>query len=155
MVLDDAVAVLPVEAGWVGDTLALRALAGRRDAEGTGFAGEVSLSPLTPLAPGHLRAVRDGSGDVTLSWTRRSRADAGSWAALEVGLDYVPEAYRVTIFDGVTPVRVIEVSGPVASYPAAAQVADFGGLPENFDFAVSQLGAEFGPGAAATGAFNA
>jgi len=99
--------------------------------------------------------VRDGAGDVALSWVRRSRGDAGSWAALEVGLDYGPEAYRVTIFDGAAPVREFEVSAPSASYPAAAQVADFGGLPENFDFAVSQLGAEFGPGATATGTFNA
>jgi len=155
VVLDEAVAVLPVEPGWIGDELALRAFAGRRDAEGTAFAGEVGLGPLSPLAPGHLRAVRDGAGDVTLRWVRRSRADAGSWAALEVGLDYAPEAYRVTIFDGAAPVRVIEVLAPTASYPAAAQVADFGGLPVGFDFAVSQLGAEFGPGAAATGAFNA
>jgi hypothetical protein len=155
VVLDEAVAVLPVEPGWVGDTLALRAFAGRRDAEGTEFAAEVGLGPLTPLAPGHLRAARDSSGDVALHWTRRSRADAGSWAALEVGLDFAPKAYRVTIFDGAVPVREFEVSTPSASYPAAAQVADFGVLPAGFDFAVSQLGAEFGPGAAATGAFSA
>lgn len=155
IVLDETVAVLPVEAGWAGDTLALRAFAGRRDAEGTALFAEIGLGPLTPLAPGHLRAVRDGSGDVTLGWTRRSRADAGSWAALEVGLDYAPEAYRVIIFDGGMPVREIAVSVPAATYPAAAQLADFGTLPAAFDFAVSQLGIEFGPGAAATGAFNA
>jgi hypothetical protein len=155
VVLDEAVAVLAAEPGWLGDTLALRAFAGRRDAEGTAFEGEMGLGPLTPLAPGHLRAVRDGSGDVTLSWVRRSRADAGGWAALEVGLDYAPEAYRVTIFDGAAPVREIEVAVPAASYPAAAQVADFGALPDGFGFSVSQLGAEFGAGAAATGAFDA
>jgi hypothetical protein len=155
IVLDEAVAVLPVEAGWVGDTLELRAFAGRHDAEGTGFDAEIGLGPLTPLAPVHCRAVRDGSGDVALGWVRRSRADAGSWAALEVGLDYAPEAYRVTIFAGVTAVREIAVSVPTATYPAAAQVADFGSLPAAFDFAVSQLGPEFGPGAAATGAFSA
>lgn len=153
--LDEAVAVLPVEAGWTGDTLALRAFAGRHDATGTAFDAEIGLGPLTPLAPGHLRAMRDGSSDVALRWVRRSRADAGSWAAVEVGLDYAPEAYRVTIFDGVSAVREIEVSSPAATYPAAAQVADFGSLPVAFDFAVSQLGAEFGPGAAATGVFNA
>ncbi len=155
VVLDEAVAVLPVEPGWVGDMLALRAFAGRRDAEGTAFAAEVELGPLVPLAPGHLRAVRDGLGDVALGWVRRSRADAGSWAAVEVGLDYAPEAYRVTIFDGAAPVREFEVSAPSASYPAASQVADFGVLPAGFDYAVSQLGAEFGPGAAATGEFSA
>lgn len=155
VVLDEAVAVLPVEPGWVGDTLALRAFAGRRDAEGTAFAGEVGLGPMTPLAPAHLRAVRAASGDVTLRWVRRSRADAGSWAALEVGLDYAPEAYRVTILDGTTPVRMLEAASSEASYPAAAQVADFGALPASFGFAVSQLGAEFGAGAAATGAFSA
>jgi hypothetical protein len=155
VVLDEAVAVLPVEPGWVGEPLALRAFAGRRDAEGTAFTGELGLGPLTPLPPGHLRAVRDGSGDVALSWVRRSRADSGSWAALEVGLDYTPEAYRVTIFDGLVPVREIEVATPAATYPAAAQLADFGALPGGFDFSVSQLGPEFGAGAAATGVFGA
>jgi len=155
VVLDEAMAVLPVEPGWVGDTLALRAFAGRRDAEGTAFVTEVGLGPLLPLPPGHLHAVREGSGDMALRWVRRSRADAGSWAALEVGLDYAPEAYRVTIFDGAVPVRTIEVSSPAASYPAAAQIADFGALPAGFNFTVSQLGAEFGAGAAATGTFDA
>jgi hypothetical protein len=155
VVLDEAVVVLPVEPGWVGDTLALRAFAGRRDAEGTAFDGDIGLGPVTPLPPGHLRAVRDGSGDVTLSWVRRSRADAGSWAALEVGLDYPPEAYRVTIFDGSAPVREIEASAPATTYPAAAQLADFGTLPAGFAFTVSQLSAEFGAGAAETGAFGA
>lgn len=155
LVLDEAVAVLPVEAGWAGDTLALRAFAGRRDAEGTFHDADVGLGPLTPLPPGHLRAVREGSGAVSLTWVRRSRADAGSWAALEVGLDYAPEAYRVTIFEGVTPVREIEVSATSATYPAAAQVDDFGVLPDGFGFAVAQLSAEYGPGAAAMGAFGA
>ena len=155
VVLDEAVAVLPVEAGWAGDTLAITAFAGRRDAEGTAFAAEIGLGPLTPLPPAHLRAVRDGSGDVVLGWVRRSRTDAGSWAAVEVGLDYAPEAYRVTIFDGAAPVRVLDVSAPAATYPAAAQVADFGGLPAAFDFTVAGLGATFGPGHAAMGAFHA
>ncbi|MGN6488592.1 MAG: baseplate multidomain protein megatron [Devosia sp.] len=154
-VLDEAVAVLPVEPGWVGDALALRAFAGRRDAEGTEFAAEIGLAPLAPLPPGHLRGARDGSGDVTLGWIRRSRADAGSWAGLEVGLDYPPEAYRVTIFDGAVPVREFEVAAPAAAYPAAAQLADFGTLPAAFAFSVSQLGAELGPGPTVTGAFDA
>ena len=42
----------------------------------------------------------------------------------------------------------------MASYAAAEQVADFGALPAEFGFTVSQLSAELGAGAAATGAFN-
>jgi hypothetical protein len=155
VVLDEAVAVLPVAPGWVGETLALRAFAGRRDAEGTAFAAELGLGPLLPLPPGHLRAGRDAAGDVALRWVRRSRADAGNWAALEVGLEFPPETYRVTIFDGATVVREIDTTTPTASYPAAAQVADFGTLPASFDFTVSQLSAELGPGVAAAGQFNA
>ena len=155
VVLDETVAVLPVEPGWAGDTLALRTFAGRRDAEGTAFEAEIGLGPLTPLPPAHLRAMRDSSGDVTLSWVRRSRADSGSWAALEVGLDYPPEAYRVTIVDGAAPVRVIEASAPAVTYSAAAQVADFGALPPAFDFTVAGLGATFGAGAPTQGAFHA
>ncbi len=155
VVLDAAVSVLPVEPGWVGGTLALRAFAGRHDATGTGFEAAIGLGPLLPLPPAHLVATRGPGGDIALDWTRRSRADAGSWAVIEVPHDNLPEAYRVTITDGGSVVRSFDVTAPSASYPAAVQVADFGSLPAGFDFTVAQLSPLYGPGHAATGAFHA
>jgi hypothetical protein len=155
VVLDGNVAVLPAEPDWLGGELELRAFAGRFDGTGTAFAAALTLGPVLPLSPVHLHASRGAGGDITLGWTRRSRADAGAWAAAEVPLEHVPEAYRVTIFDGAVAVRSIEVAGPSASYGAIEQAADFGALPAAFDFTVQQLSPVFGPGHQGAGTFHA
>ncbi len=61
----------------------------------------------------------------------------------------------MTIFDGAAPVRTIAVAAPAAIYAAAEQVADFGALPDAFDFTVEQLSPVFGPGHQGAGAFHA
>ena len=66
----------------------------------------------------------------------------------------MPEAYRVTIFDGATPVRSIAATGPAAIYSAAEQTADFGAPPPDFVFTVAQLSPLYGPGHAAEGVFH-
>lgn len=155
VVLDGTAALVPVEADWLGGELALRAYAGRHDGAGAAVTATLSLASVLPLPPVHLRAVRGAGGDVALGWVRRSRADAGSWAVAEVPLEHVPEAYRVTIFDGADAVRAIEVSTPAATYAAAAQMADFGALPAAFDFTVAQLSPVFGAGHAGAASFHA
>lgn len=155
VVLDGNVTAVPVEADWLGGELDLRAFAGRHDGTGAAVTATLSLASVLPLPPVHLRAVRGAGGDVALGWVRRSRADAGSWAVAEVPLEHVPEAYRVTIFDGADAVRTIEVSTPAATYAAAAQVADFGALPAAFDFTVAQLSPVFGAGHAGAASFHA
>ena len=74
---------------------------------------------------------------------------------VEAPLDFAPEAYVVTIFSGLTAVRTITASGPAATYPSAAQVADFGAAPASFTFTIAQLSPVLGPGLAAEGAFHA
>jgi hypothetical protein len=155
VVLDGNVAVLPVEPDWLGGELALRAFGGRDDGTGTAFGATLTLGPVLPLPPVHLRALRGAGGDVTLGWMRRSRADAGSWAAAEVPLEHTPEGYLVTIFDGADPVRTIQVAAPSAVYAAAAQEADFGTLPAAFAFTVAQVSPVYGPGHAGAGTFDA
>lgn len=154
VLLDVRVAVVDVAPEWLGGTLALRAYAGAGDAVGTLFEVAIGLDGLPPLPPGHLRARRVAGGDVALSWVRRSRADTGNWALLEVPLEGT-EGYAVEILDGPAPVRSLEVAGPAATYPAADQVADFGSLPAAFDWRVRQLSPAYGPGHATQGAFDA
>ena len=155
IVLDGRPLLAEVPAAWLGESVSLRAYAGSADAEGSGFDVELGLGPVLPLAPAHLGAVRDADGDVALTWVRRSRFDTDSWTTADAPHDHLPEAYRVTILDGATPVRVIEVASPAAAYTAAEQAADFGGPPASFAYAVAQLSAVYGPGHAATDAFNA
>jgi hypothetical protein len=156
MVLDSGAEAAPVPSDWLGQTLDLRAYAGRTDAVGAAFAAPVDLAPALPLAPVHLSARRDSqSGDVTLSWVRCSRSDTDSWATTEAPLDLSPEAYAVTILDGGgTAIRSLSTANPAATYTAADQTADFGSLPPSFAFTVAQVSPTLGPGLAATGAFH-
>jgi len=156
MVLDASAAPVAVAADWLGETLDLRAYAGRTDAVGIALSATVDLSPALPLAPVHLTAGRDpASGDVTFAWVRCSRADTDSWATTDAPLDVAPEAYVVGIINGAATVRTISAATPAASYSSAEQIADFGSLPAGFSFTVAQVSSTLGPGLAAQGSFHA
>ncbi|MDR3475181.1 MAG: glycoside hydrolase/phage tail family protein [Devosia sp.] len=156
MVLDNAMVGAVVSPDWLGETLTLRAYAGRTDPTGTTFAAGIDLSPDLPLAPVHLGACRDAvTGDIALSWVRCSRSDTDSWTLSEAPLDFSPEAYTLTIFNGITPVRTIAATAPASTYSGSQQTADFGGLPTSFTFTVAQLSPSLGAGLTAQGAFNA
>jgi hypothetical protein len=156
VLLDGRLTAVDVAADWLGDSLVLRAYAGATDPTGVPFTATIGLDPVLPLAPVHLSAARaPGSGDVSLGWMRRSRADSGGWALADVPLEHAPEAYRVTILDGATEIRVIEAAGPAATYTAAQQSADWGSPPDSFAYRVAQLSAASGAGHAAIGEFNA
>ncbi|MEQ1902184.1 MAG: hypothetical protein ABL866_15800 [Devosia sp.] len=156
IVVDESTLNLTPPSAWIGTTPSLRAYAGPSDATGAALSPSISLAPLLPLAPVHLRANRGpGSDDITLRWTRRSRADSDSWVPDDAPLEFVPEAYRVTIMDGATPVRTIEAEMASADYSAAQQTADFGSLPASFSFTVAQRSPLWGPGHASSGEFHA
>jgi hypothetical protein len=155
LVLDAQATTLPVPGAWVGTTAKIRSFAGPADASGQLAEVAIGLDPLLPLAPAHLRAVRAVSGDVALSWVRRSRADTDSWAPDDAPLEVTPEAYVVTIFDGLTAIRTINCSAPSATYTAAQQAADFGSLPSSFGFGAAQVSPLYGPGHLSTATFTA
>ena len=156
IVLDDTIIADPVTIDWLGETLALRAYAGRADPTGTSLSAIIDLPPDLPLAPVHLSAIRDPvTGNIAFAWVRCSRADTDSWTLIEAPLDYSPEAYSVTVFNGLTAVRTITASAPAAAYAAADQTADFGSPPTSFTFTVAQVSPILGPGLAAEGDFHA
>lgn len=154
MVLDNRVVRMPVPKDNLGTTRALKAYAGVEDAEGTNLDIALGIEPAAPLSPVHLVAFRDpGTDDVSLSWTRRSRASGTGWAYGDMPLDFSPERYSVEIFDGPERVRTVTSDTPGTIYTAAQQAADFGAQPSAFTFTVTQISPELGPGAASTGAF--
>ena len=153
MLLDSRAVSLPMDAHWLGETRTFRIYAGARDVEGQSLSFATDAGPALPLPPVHLRAVRAG-GDIAFNWTRCSRADGDGWGAAESPLEHVPERYQVTIFNGSTPVRLLESTSPAASYGAADQVSDFGVLPAVFNFTVVQVSPVLGGGHAAEGAFH-
>ena len=154
LVLDSRVASVPVETVWLGQTLDLRAFAGRADLTGQALAVAIGTEPLLPLAPVELTAVRDGSGDIAFAWRRRSYTDPNGWGTVVPALDFAPEAYRVIVFDGATAVRTIATATPAAAYTAAEQATDFGTSPTSFSFTVAQVSAEYGAGHEAQGEFH-
>lgn len=91
------------------------------------------------------------SDDLTIRWTRRSRAlAADSWGGLEVPLGEELEAYEVEILDGAAVKRVLSATTTSAVYAAAHQTADWGALlgsGDTLDVRIFQLSALVGRGA--------
>jgi hypothetical protein len=100
---------------------------------------------LRPLSPAHVRASRS-SGDIALSWKRRTRVGGDGWETAEVPLAEDGEAYEVDVLDGGTVVRTIASAAPACSYSAAEQTADFGSPQSTLSVAVYQMSAAYGRG---------
>jgi len=106
----------------------------------------MSARGLIPLPPVHLRAAWAGS-DIRLSWIRRTREGGDSWEG-EVPLSEFDERYRVTIYDGESPVRTVETTTNAYPYAAADILADFGSSDPGatITFAVAQISDAVGEG---------
>ncbi|NJO53594.1 MAG: hypothetical protein HC829_01025 [Bacteroidales bacterium] len=100
---------------------------------------------LKPFAPVQLKARRDASGDVRLSWIRRSRVSGDSWFA-EIPLGEEAEDYDVAILNGEAVVRTTRVGAPSLVYTAAQQAADFGSQPAALKWRVAQVSRVYGAG---------
>lgn len=104
---------------------------------------------LKPLAPFNVRGARDGSGDLTITWNRRTRY-SDNWLRGIVPLGEAREAYEVEILSGSTVKRVLTSSTPSVVYSAADQAADFGSVPSSVSVRVYQLSDVIGRGYAAS-----
>ena len=94
----------------------------------------------------HVKGVRDASGNLTISWVRRSRVDSEWRDGVGIPLGEESEAYDVDILDGGNVVRTIEVTSATASYSSADQTTDFGSAQSSIDVKVYQLSAVVGRG---------
>jgi len=99
-----------------------------------------------PWAPAHLSARRLAGGDVAVSWVRCARIGGDSWGAGEPPLGPEGELYRIEVQDGAGTVRAVEAGASSWIYDAAAQTADFGGLPGALTLSVAQIDANGRPG---------
>lgn len=93
-----------------------------------------------PYQPVHITGTRDGSDNLTINWVRRTRI-GGEWLDwIEVPLGEEDERYEVDILTGAgTVVRTIEVTSETASYTAAEQTTDFGGVQNPVAVNIYQL----------------
>lgn len=116
---------------------------------------------LMPYAPCQLEAVKEASGDWTISWVRRTRL-GGAWTGgSSIPLGEASEEYEVDILDGVAVERTFTAAdiaengdGGSVTYTLAQQTTDFGGevLAGDLDFKVYQISATVDRGFAAVGA---
>ncbi|MBX9726213.1 MAG: glycoside hydrolase TIM-barrel-like domain-containing protein [Rickettsiales bacterium] len=102
---------------------------------------------LKPYAPAHITGSRNGGGDLTLNWVRRTRLN-GDWKdAVDVPLSEESERYEVDILSGVTLKRTITgLTTPTTIYTAAQQVTDFGSAQPSIMVNVYQLSTAVGRG---------
>ncbi len=112
---------------------------------------------LVPFAPVHVeqpwRTARS-PGDLTIRWTRRSRAlVADAWEQVEVPLAEDVESYDVQILDGAAIKRTLTSSTTSVLYTAALQTADWGaplGLGQTLSLRIYQLSNRLGRGTSAS-----
>lgn len=105
---------------------------------------------LKPFSPFDLRASRD-SGDITLTWQRRSRLSTRAIGPLgiSVPLGESVEAYSIDIYDDntyTTVVRNLTSTTASVEYSAADQTTDFGSPQATVYVGVYQLSAQVGRG---------
>ena len=116
----------------------------------------VSFTPrginLKPFAPVHVRGSRDASGNIAVSWVRRTRTGGGWTDGSDVPLAEESERYEIEILNGVTVVRTLTSAMPAVSYSAAEQTTDFGGPQSSVSVRIYQLSAVVGRGFAAAAA---
>ncbi len=121
--------------------------AAQRGYDDPSYVHEVRAFPgtgLRPYAPCHLRSARDASGNLVLSWIRRTRIDGDNWASYEVPLGEAQEQYLVRIVADGEIRREVVLGSANWIYPAAMQVAD--AVTGPFSVHVAQLSDSFGPG---------
>jgi hypothetical protein len=157
VVLDDSLASLPIAEADLGIPWNWRIGPASRPVSDETYVAQ-SFAPegvgLRPFSVVHVqqpwRTPRT-PGDLTIRWTRRSRAlAADSWGGLEVPLAEELEAYEVEILDGATVKRVLSTATTSAVYTAADQTADWGaplGPGDNLTVRIYQLSALVGRGA--------
>ncbi|MHA6262171.1 baseplate multidomain protein megatron [Arenibacterium sp. CAU 1754] len=99
---------------------------------------------LRPYAPAHLLSLRTPSGDIDLSWVRRTRIDGDSWDLSEVPLGEETEQYLVRVRKGATLVREVTTGSANWVYSQAMQSEDASAAGDEVE--VAQVSARYGPG---------
>ncbi len=108
---------------------------------------------LRPWSVSQIAGARDPvTGDLALTWVRRTRFGGDSWDPDAVPLNEEAELYVLDVLrpDGSTARRVSGLTAPAWTYAAALQRADFGATQTACTVRVAQVSALFGPGQPAT-----
>lgn len=149
VLLDGAIARVPLQESERKLTLNWRYGPGNRDIGDDSYVTLPFLYQglgLRPFSPAHVKGARM-SGDIRLSWIRRTRTGGDNWELPEVPLGEESESYEVDILDGTSVKRTLTTSTPSAIYTASEQIADFGSVQSSVSVKVYQTNVLFGRGA--------
>ncbi|MCY1377074.1 hypothetical protein D9M69_646220 [compost metagenome] len=108
----------------------------------------MNLKPLSPVYP---VGARDGSGNFSGAFTRRSRLSSAWWTTgVPAPLGETSEAYDIDVMTDDTPTaavkRTITATSPAFAYSAASQTADFGAPQAEITFRIYQRSSVVGRG---------
>ena len=148
VVLDGAVQPLLQGATHVGETWFWRIAPANADPYGSlsvATTTTATAQALLPMAPVGLVAKRRSDG-IAISWIRRARLAADSWAEADIALDEAVEAYRVSVMKDGVVMRQIEVNSPACLYRAEDEWSDFGARQTGLALTVQQISASVGAG---------
>lgn len=99
------------------------------------------------LSPVYAKGSRDGSGNFTGSFTRRSRISGTWWSTgTPTPIGELSESYEIDVMSGSTVKRTIVSTSESFSYSAANQVSDFGSAQSAITFRIYQMSAVVGRG---------
>jgi hypothetical protein len=105
---------------------------------------------LKPWAPTNIRGERDGSGNLTLTWNRRTRLSTrmGGSGGSVVPLGEESERYQILIRNAgdTATLRTIDATSETTSYSAADQTTDFGSPQSSIKVRIAQVSAAVGAG---------
>lgn len=134
---------LPLQIADLGSTMQFMATTlGQVVSTGSAVSVTVSEACVRPLAPAGFTAISGSNtdpSDITLSWIRRARVNAGWLNGTDVPLDESSESYRLQVLNGSTVVRTTVVSGAQSwIYSAASISADGFSAGQTISFSVAQ-----------------
>jgi len=133
----DALVALEAPAGSSGGEARVLASGIGDGPEGVAATAIIEGESLRPPSPVHLRAVRTATGDIVLSWVRRSRQGWTWTSGSDTPLGEESELYRLTI-SGAGFERIAESTEAGFVYTAAQQSAD--GAAPPLQIAAVQIG---------------
>jgi len=110
---------------------------------------------LLPYSPVYFNAVQNDSGDIVLSWVRRSREFISWRDHLDMPLGEISEKYVISILnDEDQVVREAETDLPSFNYNADMQIEDFGAEQNTLKTTVCQISQNAGRGGITEKTFN-
>lgn len=105
---------------------------------------------LRPYAPVKVGGFFDGSGNLIMTWNRRTRIGGDGWGNTSTGqlpLSEDSELYDVEVLSGSTVKRTVSgLTTPTMVYTVAMMTADFGSPPASVTVNVYQISAQVGRG---------